>query len=84
MLSNEQICNNAYNNSIIENFVCNTLGDFIPNMRDDLINRMNHGEGFIKRHFNAYTTPDNWKLSDVGIERINKIYEDIKDLPINT
>lgn len=33
-------------------------------MRDDLIERKNNGEGFLERHWNAWTTLDNWDWKD--------------------
>lgn len=39
-----------------------SFGDEIPNMRDDLISRKNDGQGFWGRHWDAWTTGNNWKV----------------------
>ncbi len=60
--SNGDLVGREYKNDPIQRWVARGLGDEIPRMRDDLIRRKNNGEGTIKRHLNAWTTLDNWKV----------------------
>lgn len=39
-----------------------SLGDKIPNMRDDLIRRKDDGQSFFGRHWDAWTTGSNWAI----------------------
>ena len=55
------IANRFYPNSPVERFVATRFGDNLPRMRNELINRMNNGEGFIRRHFNAWRNQANWR-----------------------
>ena len=58
--SNSEICDAGYPYSPVENFVCNKFGENLPNMRDELLERKENGEGFVRRHINAYRNPENW------------------------
>lgn len=59
---NKDIADRNYPDSPIQRKVATSLGDEIPNMRDDLIKRKNNGEGAVERHLKAWTTFDNWKV----------------------
>ena len=56
----ESVANNNYQDSLIENLVAKHFGNNLPDMRNELIFRKNNGEGFIERHYNAWTEPSNW------------------------
>ena len=55
------IANRNYPNSPVERFVATRFGDNLPRMRNELINRKNNGEGFTRRHYNAWKNPANWR-----------------------
>lgn len=55
---NKQIGEKNYPGSEVE---APAVGDELPNMRDDLIDRKNKGEGFVERHIIAWTNPKNWE-----------------------
>ena len=58
-----------YPDDLIQRTVARVLGDELPQMRDDLIQRKNNGEGAVERHLNAWTTKDNWKWDSKEQER---------------
>lgn len=57
--TNRLIAKQAYPDSPIERHVAKAFGDEMPKMRDDLIDRKNKGEGFVVRHYHAWTNKDN-------------------------
>lgn len=63
-LENAQKAAKNYPDSPVQRYVATSFGDEIPNMRDDLINRKNSGEGFFERHFKAWTTGSNWEVDE--------------------
>ena len=63
-VKNRQIAEENYPDSCLERMVATHLGDELPKMRDDLIRRKNNGEGFMERHWNAWSTLDNWDWQD--------------------
>ena len=60
--SNKDIADKNYPDSPLQRRVATSLGDEIPNMRDDLVRRKNEGEGVVGRHIGAWTTGKNWKV----------------------
>ena len=58
---NRQIAEENYPDSWLERFVATHLGDELPNMRDDLIDRKRNGENIVERHWHAWTTLENWE-----------------------
>lgn len=59
--TNKDIADKNYPNSPVQKYVATALGDELPKMRDDLINRKNKGEGVISRHIKAWTNKKNWQ-----------------------
>lgn len=57
---NRRIAEENYPDSPLERFVATHLGDEFPRMRDDLIRRKKDGEGFVERHWNAWSELRNW------------------------
>ena len=58
---NRRIAEENYPDSLFERFVATHLGDELPKMRDDLIQRKKNGEGIIERHWNAWSDHRNWE-----------------------
>lgn len=58
--ANAKLAAENYRDSPVERFVAHHLGDLLPKMRDELIERKRKGEGFLKRHFKAWIKPRNW------------------------
>jgi hypothetical protein len=61
-VDNARIANRGYSDSWIQRQVAKSFGDEIPRMRDDLLRRKSNGEGFFQRHYNAWTTGQNWRV----------------------
>lgn len=58
-----------YPNDPVQRTVARVLGDELPRMRDDLIQRKNNGEGAVERHIKAWTTMKNWEWDSEEQER---------------
>jgi len=57
---NAEIAKQNYPDSPVEQWTARNFGDELPNLRNDLIERKNQGEGFIQRHYNAWKNENNW------------------------
>ena len=65
---NRRIAEENYPDSLLERLVATHLGDEFPRMRDDLIRRKKSGEGFVERHWNAWSELQNWNwYSDLNV-----------------
>lgn len=53
--------NENYRNDPLQHWVCSHFGDDSPKIRDDLIKRKDNGEGFVERHWNAWSNSENYE-----------------------
>lgn len=62
---------NGYYNNAPERFVSTHFGERFPHMQQDLLQRRDAGQGFIKRHIGAWTTPSNWQSYGDKLKNVN-------------
>jgi hypothetical protein len=59
---NEKLARERYPNSPVERYVATVLGDEMQHMTNDLAQQKASGTGFVERHVNAWTNPDNYQF----------------------
>lgn len=58
---NQNMASRNYAKSPLERGVVKTLGTTLPRMRDNLVAAKDRGDGFVKRHVEEWSKPNNWK-----------------------
>ncbi len=82
--SNRERAKQEYKDSPAERVVATVFGDELPKMRDDLIKRKNEGQGFVKRHVEAWKNDDNWTVDKENQDRQIKADRDKAEKAIKT